>query len=320
MLEGKTFLVTGATGRLGCETVLRLEELGATVLPLVLPGYPPKPKRIPWKARSEPLVVTTTEDLNRLMAPDYVINFHWRVDRSLSYTAQLLFEIDSNIHCLVPLWEWLVKKPVKRFVNISTLKVFSHLNENPVSAETEPRPLSPYGIAKLAAEHFFDAYFSEAGRPVVHLRLCSVASCGENPSHLMSRLYAGAFENQRIIVNKGHLCTILYIDDVVDLVIQAALAADSPRYLITTDPLKTEQVVAQFEGITHQKVQADFVDLEPGIADPAFESDIEELRTDWTRCTSLESLIKKFIHACSKNEVKTFCSHISIPKLFAGGT
>ena len=77
MLSGKTFLITGATGRLGRDTVMRLETLGATVLPLVLHGYPHKPKRVEWLAKSEPIIVSRAEDLNDLDVPDYVINFHW---------------------------------------------------------------------------------------------------------------------------------------------------------------------------------------------------------------------------------------------------
>ena len=229
MLSEKTFLITGASGRLGYETVLRLEELGATVQPLVFTGYPRVPKRVAWKARSSPIPVQTEQDLHALAYPDYVINFHWKVDRTLPYTQQLLYEIEHNVHLLSPLWEWLANTSIERFVNVSTTKVFSHLNQNPISSESEPRPISAYGIAKLAAEKFFDARFCQSVCPVVHLRLCSVASPGEHPTHLMSQLYASAYENRRITVNKGHLCTIIYIDEAVDMIINAALTAEAPR-------------------------------------------------------------------------------------------
>ncbi len=107
MLSGKTFLITGATGRLGCDTVARLEELGATVLPLVLAGYPVKPKRIQWTAKSDPIIINDAHDLTKLQTPDYVINFHWLVERTLPYPKQLLYELDCNIHRIAFLWEWL---------------------------------------------------------------------------------------------------------------------------------------------------------------------------------------------------------------------
>jgi nucleoside-diphosphate-sugar epimerase len=302
MLSGKTFLITGATGRLGYETVLRLESLGATVQPLVFAGYPLNPKRVAWKARSKVFPVYDKKDLDALIKPDYVINFHWKVDRTLSFIDQLQFEIENNIHLLEYFWEWLADKPLIRMVNISSIKVFSYLNNNPISSETEPRPISPYGIAKLTAEHFLDACFAESGWPVVHLRLCSVASPGEHPSHLMSRLYASAFDNQEIVLNTGHTCIIIYIDEIVDLIINAALSADPPRYIITTEPVTTDRIASEFEKISGKKIKAEYRDLQPGIPDPLFASDREKLRSYWTRCTPLASMIKNYIDACSNTE------------------
>lgn len=295
MLSGKTFLITGSTGRLGCEIVHRLEELGATVLPLVLDGYPVEPKRVKWPARTYPLRVKDITDLSKLLEPDYVINFHWKVDRTLPYSKQLLYEIDYNIHRIAFLWEWLADKSIQRFINISSIKIFSHLNQNPISAETEPYPVSPYGIAKVASEHFFDAHFHGSAFSVTHLRLCSVASFGEHVSHLMSQLYTSAFENRRITINTGHITYIIYIDEVVDLIINAALTADRQRYVVTTPGVITDEIASKFEQVSGHKITADHIDLEPGISDPVFASDIQKLRTDWTRCMSLEAMMGKII-------------------------
>jgi len=300
MLTGKKFFVTGATGRLGCETVLRLEELGATVVPLVLPGYPFDPRRVDWKAGSKPIRVYNVKDVDALVDPHYVINFHWKVNRALSFSDQLYFEIGNNIQYLSFLWEWLADKDIARFINISSIRVFSRLNTNPISSETEPRPITPYGIAKLTAERFFDAFFAETGWPVVHLRLCSVASFGEHPSHLMSRLYSSAFENVEFILNTGHTCTVIYIDEIVDLIINAALSADSSRYIITTEPVTTDLLSAAFENHSGKKINALCKDLQPGIPDQVFVSDRKRLQSPWTRSSSLESMINNYIDT-SKN-------------------
>lgn len=295
MLSGRTFLITGATGRLGCETTARLEELGATVLPLVLNGYPSRPKRVEWKSKTDPIIISTDTDLKQLETPDYVINLHWKVNRTLQYTEQLLYEIEQNIHRLLFLWNSLDDKSLKRFINISSVKVFSHVNQNPISVETEPRPASPYGIAKLAAEKFFDAHFQGSNFPVTHLYLCSVASCGEHPSHLMSQLYSSAFEKHRISINKGHTAHIIYVEEAVDLIINAALIAEELRYIITPSGMKAEQIASQFQQICGLEINAEYIDIEPGVTDPVFVSDIEKLRADWTRCTSLEGMIKRIL-------------------------
>lgn len=293
MLSGKTFLITGSTGRLGCETVARLEELNANVLPLVLNGYPNEIKRVKWNAKSAPIVVNNADDLNKIQKADYVINFHWLVERTLSYTKQVLFEIDYNIHRIAFLWNWLVDKPIQRFINISSIKVFSHLNNNPISADTEPRPVSPYGITKVTAEKFFDSHFSDASFLVTHLRLCAVACFGEHPSQLLSQLFRSAFGNQRIRINANHTTNIISINEVVDLIINAALVSDRSRYILAKPSIPVEMVASKFEEISKRKLNADYVDLSPGITDPIFESDIESLCANWIRYTSLESMIKQ---------------------------
>lgn len=304
MLSGKTFFITGSTGRIGCATVHRLEELGATVVPLVFGSFPLKPKRVNWTARSFPIKLNNPDDLNKLPKPDYIINFHWLIDRMLPYTDQLIYEIDNNIHRIDFMWNWLLDKTIQSFVNISSIKIFSHLNQNPISADTESRPVSPYGIAKVSAEKFFDAYFKDSAFPVIHLRLCSVASFGEHPSHLISQFYISAFGNKRITLNTGHIAHIIYIDEVVDLVINAALTADKQRYIITTSGETIDQITSKFEEISGHRINAKYIDLEPGRPDPIFISDIEDLQTEWIRCTSLESAIKKIIKL-NQNSIRT---------------
>ena len=295
MLSGKIFLITGPTGRLGCETVARLENLGATVLPVVLNGYSHQPKRVQWTAKSEPIIVEKTNDLTNLKEPDYVINFHWLVNRTLSYTDQLLYELDYALNRISFFWDWLKGKSLNRFVNISSTKVFSHLNSNPIQANTEPRPVSPYGIAKLTVEKFLDAYFYDSGFPLIHLRLCSVASFGEHPTHILTRFFKSSHDNQYIKVNKGHTMNIIYIDEVVDLIINAAMVSENLRYIITTPPISVDEIASKFETISGRKLNADYVDENPGISDPIFESDIDFFHTSWVRHTSLEVMIQKII-------------------------
>jgi nucleoside-diphosphate-sugar epimerase len=296
LLSGKTFLVTGATGRLGCEIVRRLEEFGATVLPLILYGYPDKPKRVKWTGRSVPIVVKNIQELNSLPTPDFVINLHWRVNRSLPFTRQLVYEIRNNIHRIAFLWNWLVDKQVQRFINISSTHVFSYLNQNPISANAEPLPVSPYGMAKVTAERFFDAHFHNCSFRVTHLRLCSVASFGEHPSQLMSQLYMSAFENRRIRINTGHIGYIIYIDEAADIIINAALRADQWRYIITPPGKQNDRTALKFQSISRQKLRADYIDFTSGTPDLIFVSDIKKLRSDWTRVTPLESMIKKILY------------------------
>ncbi len=291
MLSGTTFLVTGATGQLGCNTVQRLEDLGAGVIPLVLEGYSARPKRESWTARTEPVMASLPEHLDSLPVPDHVINFHWRIGNSPSPTEELLHQIDCNLHRPAFLWDWLKTVRPQSFVNISTVKVFSSLNVSPVASCAEPRPNTPYGIAKLCAEKFFDSHFQGMECRVAHLRLCSVTSAGEHPAKMLSRLYAGAFGQERIRVNAGHSTYLLYVDDVVDRVINTALSARSGRYTLASEPIAIHDLVSLFEKISGRRVNAEYVDLAPGAGDLDFISDVGLLAADWARSTTLEEAV-----------------------------
>jgi nucleoside-diphosphate-sugar epimerase len=296
MFSDSIFLVTGATGRLGCEMICRLEKLGAAVIPVVLSGYPILPKRVEWASNSKPLSVKSTDDLSNLTKPTTVINFHWTLDRSLAYTDQLVYEINHNVHKTAFFWEWLKDGRCKHFINISTINIFSRLNDNPISADTEPCPVTPYGIAKYTAEKFFDANFSGSKVDVTHLRICSVASYGEHPSQLLSRLYQSAWEKQSMTINAGHWVSLIYIDELIDLIIRASAGFERPRYILAKPNLAVEEIASLFERISGKNLNAEYVGSHPGSDDLIFISDIDDFYTDWIRVHSVEEMIRSIIN------------------------
>ena len=176
-----------------------------------------------------------------------------------------------------------------------SIEVFSYLNKNPISVDTDPRPVTPYGIAKIAAEKFFDAYFCNSSFFSTTIRLCSVASNGEHPSQLMSQLIASAFKNKQIRLNTGHSTNLIYIDDAVDLIISAALMAIEREYILTTEGVQNHIIASEFERISGLKLNAEYIDFMPGISDRCFISDIPKLNVEWARKNPLEEMINKLI-------------------------
>jgi nucleoside-diphosphate-sugar epimerase len=294
LLSGTRFLITGATGRLGRDLTARLEELGAEVDPLVLPGYPDLPKLVPWTARTRPRPVTGPETLRELAPPDHVIHLHWRVDRTRPFTRQIVGELEENIHRPSFLWDWLREHPPRSLLNCSSVGVFSHLNGNPISAEDEPIPLSPYGVAKLAGEKTLSALLGTT-TTVLHIRLGSVCSVGEHPSQLFTRIRESLRTGTRITLNAGHVAHYLYIDEAVDLLLCAARQAPPGRYIVAGEGRRIEDIAGMFERLSGEKVEAEFVDLAPGVGDPEFVSDVERFRAPWVRVTPLEEAVARFL-------------------------
>ena len=293
MLTGKTFLISGATGQIGSALCKRLETLGAQILPLVLPGYPRCPRRIHWEANTVPISVSGPEELRSLSRPDYVINLHWCVNRESSFVEQVIFETSTNLYSLEFLWAWLRDVAPTRFINVSTTKVYSFLNESPVSSRSEPHPVSPYGIAKLTGEYFFDAYFINGLPHVVHFRLGPVASFGEHPSKLMSRLFSSLLDGESITVYTGQYVCLLYIDEAVDFLINAAFSAQDRRYVVAGDRLLNEDLANRVEAYHGRGLNARYVNLEPRRSEPHLVTDNSSLYAPWMRRFTTEEWIEE---------------------------
>jgi len=296
LLKGKTYWITGATGRLGTEISSRLEELGAEVVPLVLPGHYRNPKRVRWMAKSSPIIVKNDRDLASLSKPDRVINFHWLVNRNLSFSEQLLYEFKMNINNNAFLWNWVKDKPIESFLHISSIKIYSHLNQNPISNITEPRPVTAYGLMKFFSEKFFNAIFQNSTFRLSHLRLGSIASFGENPAQLMTKLFNSAFNNKYIKISINHKTHLIYIDDITDLIINASIVNKERSYNLISEGWLNEEIAKAFERISGRVLKVDYIDLYPGQGDLTIVSDVDKLKSDWIRETSLESMIRKIIN------------------------
>ena len=264
-------------------------------------GYPEQPKRVEWNSSVKPIRIYKKEDLNQLQIPDYVINFHWQVDRSKSFTEQLLYEINSNLYLHEFFWEWLKEKQPQKIINISSIKVFSELNQSPVSSSSIPIPLTPYGISKVAAENYFRAFFNKTSTRVINLRLGSISALGEVPTQLLTQLFNSAFNNKKITVNKGHISNILYIEEAIDLIINSVLMGDKDNYLLIGDGQLNEDISKRFEALSHRKLNVEFRDLNPGVIDPEFISDRDKLKSLWTRSYSLDSMIELIIKLNLRN-------------------
>ena len=295
MIEPRCYWVTGATGRLGCEVTTRLEELGARPVPLVLEGYSTMPTRWPWTAEAAPVPVASAGDLAALPSPDHVLNLHWCVNRDLDDEDELVHDIDRNIRGPAFLWEWLAASDCQRFVNVSTIKVFSHLNPSPVAADAEPRPDTAYGLAKLTGERYLDARFDGTSVTPIHVRLASLAAAGGYPTQLMPRLCDSAFGDRPMRINRNHAVHLLHVAEAADLLIAAALT-DVGGPIVTAPPAKGVAEIARlFEAEAGVALDATYVEDASGTTDPTLCDNAEALYTDWTRRHNIEELVASIV-------------------------
>jgi hypothetical protein len=121
------------------------------------------------------------------------------------------------------------------------------------------------------------------------------------PTQLLTQLFNSIFTKKKIVVNKGHISNILYIDEVIDLIINSALLDDKENYVVVGDAYLNEFISHRFEKMAKGKLNAEYIDLYPGSIDSIFISDRDKLKSSWTRSYSLDSMIELIIKSNLKN-------------------
>jgi nucleoside-diphosphate-sugar epimerase len=104
-----------------------------------------------------------------------------------------------------------------RFVFASSSSVYGNVTSLPVSEEVTPRPVSPYGVTKLAAEHLCLLYHANFGLPVVALRYFTVYGARQRPDMAFHRFIRAAFAGEPLTIHDDGLQTrdFTHVSDVV---------------------------------------------------------------------------------------------------------
>ncbi|NWF25737.1 GDP-mannose 4,6-dehydratase [Streptomyces sp. PKU-EA00015] len=86
--------------------------------------------------------------------------------------------------------------PLRKLVYASSSSVYGHAADLPTAETLCPRPVSPYGVTKLAAEHLCELYRTAFGVPTVSLRLFTVYGPRQRPDMAFARLVAAAVRDE----------------------------------------------------------------------------------------------------------------------------
>lgn len=136
--------------------------------------------------------------------------------------------IRANIEATQRLLEAMVRAPhVQRFVYASSSSVYGDAPTLPVTEETLTRPVSPYGVTKLAAEHLCSLYWRNYRVPTVSLRYFTVYGPRQRPDMAFHRFCkALAFgEPLPVFGDATQTRDFTYVDDIVEANIRAAEAS-----------------------------------------------------------------------------------------------
>ena len=136
--------------------------------------------------------------------------------------------VDHNVLASQRLFEAAVQAGTPRVVYASSSSVYGDSTDMPLREGAVCRPMSPYGVTKLAAEHLGNLYERNHGLPVVSLRYFTVYGPRQRPDMAFHRFLKAARDGEPIRVYGDGRQTrdFTYIEDIVAA---TRAAADSGR-------------------------------------------------------------------------------------------
>jgi len=189
-------VVTGAAGFVGSHLAERLLGLGHDVVGIdCFTDYYDRSRKVRniAPARSNNRFQFVEQDLVMadlaalLEGTDYLFHQAGQAGVRPSWGKHFASYIRHNIDATQRLLEAAKGADSLKVVFASSSSVYGNAEELPVSERAVPRPVSPYGVTKLAAEHLCSLYATNYGLPVVSLRYFTVYGPRQRPDMAIQR-------------------------------------------------------------------------------------------------------------------------------------
>ena len=117
-----------------------------------------------------------------------------------SWSKSFVIYTKNNIEATQLLLEESKKSKLKKFVYASTSSVYGDTDQIPMREGALLKPVSPYGVTKLAAEDLCYLYWRNFGIPYVALRYFTVYGPRQRPDMAFYRFILAGLEGRKITV------------------------------------------------------------------------------------------------------------------------
>ncbi|MEU9389987.1 NAD-dependent epimerase/dehydratase family protein [Streptomyces sp. NPDC048324] len=144
-----------------------------------------------------------------------------------SWGAEFALYLERNALVTQHVLEAARDSGLRHLVVASSSSVYGNAETYPTPETVRPRPVSPYGVTKLAAEQLCETYRTVFGVPAVSLRLFSVYGPRQRPDMAFSRLVAAARTGRPFPLygDGGQSRDFTYVGDVARAMREAALSS-----------------------------------------------------------------------------------------------
>lgn len=220
-------LVTGCAGFIGSHLTERLLELGFNVVGIdcFTDYYSRKIKESNLenakKNKNFKFIENDILDINLdklLESIDYI--FHEAAQGGVRASWGKEFEIytKNNILATQKLLESCKNFNIKKFIYASSSSVYGDAEKFPMSETDVTKPISPYGVSKLASEHLCQLYWKNFSVPTISLRYFTVYGPRQRPDMAFHKFIRAILLDEKIEIfgDGSQTRDFTYISDAVE--------------------------------------------------------------------------------------------------------
>lgn len=271
MLKNKKILVTGGAGFIGSHLAERLVDLGNDVT--ILDDLSVTDKNLSLLEKNGvKKIICDISNYGLMLAniKDFDIVFHLAaMNRALRSIKDPLKSNLVNVTGTLNVLEACRINNIKKLINISSSSIYGASKIFPRKEENELKPTIPYGVGKLAGEHYSNIYYKLYGLDTVNLRYFSIYGPRQlgiiDYAAVIPKFIHKIFTGQQIeIYGDGkQKRNFTYVGDAVELSIRAAIvkqAVGETFNISNEESITINELVKLMEEVIGKKASCKYVE------------------------------------------------------------
>lgn len=155
---------------------------------------------------------------------DYVFHLAGQAGVRPSWGKNFEIYTRNNIDVTQKLLEAYIDSDIKKFVFASSSSVYGDTTNISMAENSQTRPISPYGVTKLAAENLCYLYWKNYKIPTISLRYFTVYGPRQRPDMAIAKFTKSIINNEKIEIYGDGKQTrdFTHISDIVKATVSAA--------------------------------------------------------------------------------------------------
>ena len=297
-------LITGCAGFVGSHLTEKMLEMGHSVIGIdCFKDYYPKrykEKNIENSLNDNnfELIEANILDIDVFPEVDYIFHQAAQAGVRKSWGKSFKEYTDDNILGTQKLLEWYKNKKIEKLIYASSSSVYGDAIL-PMSEESMLKPMSPYGVTKLAAENLCHLYYKNYGVPIVSLRYFTVYGPRQRPDMAIHLFVKAILENELIkIYGDGNQTRdFTYISDVVDANLRAAFSNAKGEIFNVGggNRITVNDLIRVIENTIGIKANLDYIEKQKGDVKDTLAKSVKIRELGWEPKIGIQEGIKNFV-------------------------